>query len=385
MNPSAPPPSPPRSPARVLSTTGGAGTAEALRRGRFAALAAFAAASMLCGGLGAVVPAWGDERSLESLEERLLAAYDRVHQPIWDLSAAFAAALERMLAQETAAGNLDSTLEIQNEIAAFGDGRDFDAETFLRRPAGLEALTSAKAIYARERERLWNEGARARAELLGHYATALSELESDLTREARTEEALRVRRAREGLDADPRFSGDTKRSFDERPFTGRIHIVAKGDIQIEHNGNRVNVRNTSSERSKYVFGSSRDMMVAAGDVILVRMRSTVVYRSFILSIESADGAVFVPFAVDDFRYLGEGRDAAQIASDREELLRIVARPERGGPDPDMTDAWRKMPLSQPAQAASEWVRCGPGTEWHHYAAVIRPEMLKATELPTEDR
>ncbi len=318
---------------------------------------------------------------MESLEEKFVAAYDRLHQPIWDLSASFSAALERMLAQKTADGDLDATLEIRNEIGAFGDGRDFDTEAFLQRPAEVEALASAKAIYARERERLWNGGAKARAELLGHYATALTELERDLTRSGRTEEALRVRRAREGLDADPRFAGETKRAFNERPFDGRIHVVGKGDIQIEHNGNRVNVRNTAYNRSKYVFGSSRDLRVAAGDVILVKMRGTAVYRSFILSIESADGSVFVPFAVDDFRYLGDGRDAVRLASDREELLRIVARPDLGTPDPDMSDAWRNLPNSQAAQAASEWVRCGPGTEWHHYAAVIRPEMLKATEPP----
>lgn len=166
---------------------------------------------------------------MESLEEKFVAAYDRLHQPIWDLSASFSAALERMLAQKTADGDLDATLEIRNEIGAFGDGRDFDTEAFLQRPAEVEALASAKAIYARERERLWNEGAKARAELLGHYATALTEL--------------------------------------------------------------------------------------------------------------------------------------------------------GTPDPDMSDAWRNLPNSQAARAASEWVRCGPGTEWHHYAAVIRPEMLKATEPP----
>ncbi len=336
-------------------------------------------AGLLFAGLCASAPVSSAEPSIEALEERFVAAYERIHQPIWNLNAAFSAALQRLLAQETAAGNLDAALEIKTEIAAFGDGRDFDSETFLRRPAETESLASTKTIYARERERLWNEGSKARADLLSHYAAALTDLERQMTRESKMEEALRVRRIRESLGSDARFAGDTKRAFNERPFTGRIHLIAKGDIQLEHNGNRVTFRNTSSERAKYFFGTSRDLMVSSGDTILLKMRSTVVFRSFIMAIESVDEKIFVPFKVDDFRYLGDGRNAVQIASDREELLRIVARPERGGPDPEMADAWRKMPISHTAQAASEWAKSGPGSEWHHYAVVIRPEMLKAIE------
>jgi len=380
MNLSAPPLPPPHLPPPALGGKGAEGSERKIPRHERSALA-----GLLCVVLCASAPVSSAEESIEALEEKFVAAYDRIHQPIRDLSASFSAALERLFAQETAAGNLDAALEIRNEMDAFGDGSDFDPETFLPRPAQTESLASAKVVYARERERLWQEGGRARADLLNHYAAALTDLERQLTRDSKMEEALKARQVRESLGSDPRFAEDTKRAFDDRPFTGRIHIVAKGEAQLEHNGNRVAFRNTSPERDKYVYGSSRELMVSSGDTILLRMRSTVVFRSFILSIESTDGKVFVPFAVDDFRYLGEGRNAAQIASDREELLRIVARPERGSPDPEMTDAWRKMPLSRTAQAASEWTKSGPGTEWHHYAVVIRPEMLKATAPPGEAR
>ena len=154
-----------------------------------------------------------------------------------------------------------------------------------------------------------------------------------------------------------------------------IHFIAKGEVELRHNGARLSYRNTSPDRDKYIDGSSIEFQVAPGDVIHVRMRATAVFRSFVMTIESARGGRAIPIALRDYRFAGVKADAVMLDPKVEEILKIDARAEAGAPDGDMADMWNKKSISPLSRVTSEWMKCGPGSDWYDYVIVIQPEMI----------
>lgn len=326
----------------------------------------------------------GEERiSLIALDQEFEAAYERINQPVAQLNASFAAALERLFESESAAGNLDNALAVKAEMEAFGDGSVFDPKAFDDRVTDFEALENFRTTYRAERERLRGLGKGQREELLKSFQARLLGIERHFTESGDLEAAVWARNARESLESDSRFADEPERVPEQAPFEGRIQFVAKGDVEIRHNGSHLSHRNSApaEKRDQYIDGIIREVDFRSRDVIQIRMRSTVAYRSFIMEIESVDGTIFVPLRLEDYRYLGEGegRDADSLGLDREAILQIEDYPERGEPDPNMRGMWQKRSNKAESPAGSEWVKCGPGLEWHNYAIVLRPEMFETTE------
>lgn len=312
---------------------------------------------------------------LAELEKRFEEAYAQVQEPITRLNASYADALTRLLASETAAGKFDAVLQVKEEIEGFGDGSEFSADSFRKRKTAHPSIAAMRTKYLTERKRLWNVGRKSRADLLRNYQTALASLEQEQTKLGNLEVAHAARNARTALDGDARFSSDDP-AEGPSAFRAKIHLVAKGEVELRHNGSRLSCRNIFPDRTKYTDGTSGDISVKAGDVVVVSMKSTAVYRSFILSIESEDGRTAIPVACADFRYLGADLGERALNPDPEALAMIDDSPEAGTPDADMSAMWGGKSLSSASRSGSEWVRCGPGAVWHSYGVLIREDMLR---------
>lgn len=332
-------------------------------------LVLFATATMLTAQEPAEFPA------LTDLQGKFDEALAKLEQPTADLNASFTQALKRLMESETAKGQLDGALEVQKEIEAFAEGATFTSRSFIERETKHEALALLRSKYLSERDRLWKSGAKGRDDLLKSYEKALLALEQEQTRQNRLDLALLARKARESMTDDPRFQGDAVTLPQPDSFSAVIHFIAKGEVELRHNGERLSYRNTSSDRDKYIDGSSIEFQIEPGDVIHVRMRSDVVFRSLVMTIESKARDRAIPLALGDFRYVGIKADAAMLNPKVEDLLKIEARPETGSPDGDMADMWNGKSISNLSRTTAEWVKCGAGSDWHDYAIIVQREMM----------
>ncbi len=331
-----------------------------------------------------VITCHSQEKSAEptfaDLQVRFDEAAARVNQPITQLNISYTEALKRLLASETAAGNLDGALLVKAEIEKFADGIDFSPKSFTSKHSEHPTIRGMQITYLAERERLWNLSKRSREELLKNYRTTLTSLEQEHTKRENFDAALAVRKAREALNQDPRFHEGISSARVPESFPARIHFIAKGEVELRLNGERLPYRNASPDRYKYIDGTSGDAKFSVGEIIVVSMRATAVYRGFVMTIESTDGKTAVPVKLNDYRYLGGALDGRELNPDIETFDKIANRPDEGAADPDMATMWGEKPISALSRAGSEWIKCGPGEDWHHYAVLLRSEML----LPVSD-
>ena len=330
----------------------------------------------------AAAPGGIDDNALARLEQSYQAALAKVDQPIAQLNVSYTQALQRLFDSEAAAGRLDSSLLVQAEQKAFGDGSGFDAAEFEKRTGEDRALEAIRRTYIGERSRLQGLSRDQRSALAKTYIGALQRLEQKHTVDKNLPLALNVRAKREAVEA---AQGDKGAAT---AFEGRIHFIAKGDLEFRLNGEKISFRDEAKEIDgdgneveyregmSLTGGSTRPRKFSVGDVLLVKMRSRAVFRTMIMAIESADGKIVAPVSLNDFRQLGVA-DGEKLS--KEQILQVVDNPAVGGGDPNMTIFWKDLKMSEKSRARSQWIKIGPGSEWQSYAVVIREDML----LPAE--
>jgi len=321
----------------------------------------------------------GTNLSLRELSKGFEEAIERIRLPLAQLDSSYVNALDRLLQSETASGNPNQTVAVKAELNEFQSGTRFDPRRFDARSTDFAPLERLRATYRTERRRL-QKSLRKELEILAQsYAARLAEIERSLTRAGDIEAAILVRNARTSMEDDPRLAADSPESEGLAPFNGRLHVVAKAEIEIRHNDRELNYLNSAplDKRHQYTDALTREALFRNGDVIQFRMRSNVVFRSFIATLESTDGSVSVPLRTSDYRYLGAG-DRLPVL-DAAAILRVDDLPEPGSPDPVMEQMWRTKPVPASSRHSSEWAKCGPGDEWHTYAVVIDAGMISEAE------
>lgn len=309
---------------------------------------------------------------LTEIRTRFDASYLVLRKPITDLDLFYAEALKRLQESESAKGNLEGVLQIKREREAFGDGSGFSHPEFNERKAGLPALEALRLKYLSERNRLWASGQKERDRLLAEYRLALGKVQQEQTKLGNVDTAVAIRAESDALSEDPRFKGAPQ----EDSILAKIHLVAKAEVLLWHDGEPLSYRNPAEDSNQYVDATTSDVLLAPGQVLYLRMRSNVVYRSFILTMESKGGTVAIPVTVDNIRYLGPVPEGSAPETDADAVLRQDQRPDKGRPDDEMLAMWNAKPISALSRQTSEWAKSGPGSEWHAYGVVITKDMLQ---------
>ena len=182
--------------------------------------------------------------------------------------------------------------------------------------------------------------------------------------------ALSARKERESLKSNGSVVAPTK------SFKGRIHFLAKGDIELQLNGKNLSFRN-ESDNDEYVCSETRPEEFKAGDVILIKVRATASFRGAILAIESDDNSVAVPIALTDYKTLKSAFNKNNLNAS--EVQQIQENPRPGPVDRIMRSMWEERKISAPSRNGSEWMRIDDADGWHYYAVAIRPEMIVPVE------
>ena len=223
----------------------------------------------------------GDPLSLEKLKAKYEGARDLANEPIKDLNRKYTEALGKLLESEAASGELDRSLQVKNELEAFGNGEEFDETLFPMDDSTAPALARLRSAYVTQRSLLEKEVAPQFAALQSKYIEALEQLEREHTRLQNFDAAVKIREERESFKVD------------HDSLEGRIHFIVKGEIEMELNGERLSFRDESNN-PQYISGVSRVNTFTVGDVISIKMSSGASFRSLIMAIQSEDGKTGIP-------------------------------------------------------------------------------------------
>ena len=252
-----------------------------------------------------------EETPLDRLRTQYQGAVDLLMQPVHNLNGHYAGALQRLLEAESGAGRLENSILVKKALDEFGDGRSFDPESMEAEPSELLALRRLQQTYLTQRKKALSGLAGKQAELKKKYIASLAALEKEQTREQNFELALAVKKEREKMLGDASAAG-----AGEVLFSGRILFIAKGDIELRHNGEIVAFKDESKDE-QYILGISSSVELREDDLIQVLTRGTAVFRSFILLIKGEDGNHFAALNSQDFRvstrsWMSKSADVSRI-------------------------------------------------------------------------
>ena len=330
-------------------------------------------AALVCGQEAKGTAVRGEQR-LASLVSRFEQAYNLTGSDLVNLNESYAAAIKRLLAERSKAGDLDAAVATKKEMEAFGDGSEFSRSAFERRASDDVQLQNLRDTYLAERQRLEKARWTKVRPLVESYRKQLADLALALTQSGELELAVKARETGLALDKDSRFSVRPEAADDgedqSEEFKGRLIFLGKGEYEIRLNGKRLSYRNASKDPEHYVEFASDPAMFRIGDVVSIRMNSPYVYRGFIAAIESEDGSVVAPFRRSHYRILDK-----RFEDDAEAVLKLPANAVASGGDAQQKPAWQARKLHPVTRQLAEWVAIGSGKEWFSCAVVLSEEML----------
>jgi hypothetical protein len=155
---------------------------------RPAALAVFVA-------LAVSFPAAAQQIDLATLAQVYEESKAELMKPVTDFHALYAGNLEKLLAEATAAGDLELVLAVKTELEGFRSGETPPAE---ERHARLKQMQD---VYRQTLPQRLAQADQALAPLAASYRAKLEELQVALTRQEKIAEALQVKAALEALEA----------------------------------------------------------------------------------------------------------------------------------------------------------------------------------------
>jgi hypothetical protein len=138
---------------------------------------------------------------------------------------------------------------------------------------------------------------------------------------------------------------------------GRFLVDVKGELQLSLNGKEI----------PFNGHFSAEVSLVPGEVLVVRIYSTIKFRALRMAFGSTDGHWMIPFRRDNFRAV-EGPPQAITAAD---VKRSSAMPGPGRPDSKHKE-WDAANL--PAESESMWGSAA--NQWYQYACVVDREILK---------
>lgn len=336
-----------------------------------AACAAIAFASLIAGAGSGFAQEEKPPAGLEDflkLKSSFEAAHERVTEPVRGLNGKYLEALERLMKQVSSTGNLQGAVQIKDEMAAFGDGSDFEEREFLKRKTENEELERMRSTYLSQRDDTIKDLKQAEADLFRKYREELTRMEAEKTRASFIDAALVVRDEKKSL-ASRGFAGNTGASF-----KGKIHFVSKAEVKIRLNGKEVRFDN-DTDKEHYITAVTEEVEFKPGDIIQLDFISIASFRGHIMALQSTDGAIVIPGRRTDYRKL-ETRGKLKTATP-EEILALPTIPDPGPVDEEMRPFWSNHQVSSPGKEACEWIKIDVRDEWNYYAFVLREDMFSA--------
>ncbi len=328
--------------------------------------------------VGIVAESRADSERLSTLRDGYFAAVARLHERYQPLNDGYLNALSRLRDAAIQEGNLDNALAAKSERETFTKS-DYDEAAFEKRLSEWSELNRIQTTYLRQRRTLEAQVEPAMAELARRFDQELEKLLVELTKGDRLNEAVTVKQAREKFRADPRTAallGDTVAGV--KLIRGKVLFVTKGELELYHNGEPISYHDTydGTEADIRVTGESKGAAdFHAGDLLVIRGRSSAAFRGIILAIMAEDKSAWVPVRPEQLRHLGVDPRLSTITLESVEAIK-PGGVGSGGTDGVMLDEWRKTGLPPAERGGSQWILSETRNEWHAWALILTPEMVR---------
>lgn len=288
----------------------------------------------------------------------------------------YVAALKRMQGGEEKAGNLNAVLAIRKEIEIHGDGTDYELEKFKARASDYPALRNMQSKYLVERDKIERSSTQELLQAAMNYHDRLEKLSVDLTKNSRIDDAVAVTEERdriaELIASMVKPSEESKEMPESEPVRARAHLVAKAEAELFQNGKSVYLRRSDEEHQNGTDAKSGFFEISPGDVIVVRVRGTAVFRSLALALELPDEDSAIFFESGDVKVVGTGEsaDPAEIDAKVIEAAPEI-HPQNTIPDQPWVDAWNEHRLG-----GGGFLKPEPQSEWVLWGIVLTKDMLE---------
>jgi hypothetical protein len=160
--------------------------------------------------------------------------------------------------------------------------------------------------------------------------------------------------------------------------SGNLLLQAKGEVEVYHNGRKIVLRDKSGDDQHYRV-KVPERSFKAGDMVVLRIRSPYVYRSIVAAINLSGKAGQIAIKRNQWRFLGEDKDAGKITAAEIEASRDV--PAAATPDPTGESEREKLGIISESKGGSDWVRTEKQLNgFYCIGFVLTAEMLK-TPIP----
>lgn len=332
------------------------------------------------------------EETLPQIQSWLVGAVSQQVAAFDTLNDNYKKALERLLEAQSAASNLNGAVRVRGEIEAFGDGKDFDEAVFRNRLGNdLPALKTLQTTYLNERTRITANLLAPLAAATREYDRRLNALQDRLTKALLIDDALLVSKLREELKQNPNAAvakalreeavnpqiaataGDVMRGRGRPGLSGRIALVIKGDAEMFHNREKVEVEKVSDD-TNHICRKSDLRTFRAGDVVVLKARSPWATRSLTLAIQAADNAFEVAVKEKHWRLLGMDLDPNEVTAD---TVRSSKQTIPGGKVDESVEALRVlMEMRSIGRGGSEWIFLPEIRSSHTIGFVLTDDMLR---------
>ncbi|MDP1589316.1 MAG: hypothetical protein Q8M07_16315 [Prosthecobacter sp.] len=99
----------------------------------------------------------------------------------------------------------------------------------------------------------------------------------------------------------------------EEAFSGNLLLVAKGEVEVYHNGRKIVLRDKADDQQHFRV-KVPERSFNAGDVIVLRVHSPYVYRAISAAVNLAKKGGQIPIKKENWRFLGPNTDPRKITA-----------------------------------------------------------------------
>lgn len=310
------------------------------------------------------------------------------------LNQGYRRALERLLEEQTQGAKLEMAVLVRKEIEAFAEGQDFTETGFRKRLVeNFPALRSLQNTYLVSHAKITTDTRGALLAALAGYEQRLAQLQDELTRTGKLDEAQAVSATREEVKVSPATAIHAALAATEDgtvykglfvlsapsaavgEVNGNLLLVAKGTVELFHNGRKVVVRNQANHDAHFMC-KVPERTCKVGDTVVLRVRSPVVYRAIAAAINRAGKGGQISVKNTHWRFLGEEKDASKITAEDITASNTMLPPAT--PDGEGVKDREGLGILPASQGGSDWVKSANQLNgWYCVGFVVTAEMITA--------
>ena len=163
-------------------------------------------------------------------------------------------------------------------------------------------------------------------------------------------------------------------------FSGNLLLVAKGEVEVYHNGRKIVLRDKADDQQHFRV-KLPERSFSAGDVIVLRVRSSYVYRAISAAVNLAKKEGQIPIKKEHWRFLGANTDPRKITAAT--LQASQEMPASAEPDGNGEAEREKLGFLPASGNGSDWVKTADNLKSPYCIGFLITQEMLDTRQPVK--